>query len=249
MNQRKYKKSLIMTILVLAMLLPTFASHETAYAKGEPELNEVYLHLFQGETYQLKVKNAGTNSVKWKSSNKKVATVTSNGKVKVVAKPKKECKIYAIISNSEDEETLTCTIEVVKQKYLDSYIIYKSNFTYSGKDPDGKLVEGVVPEYAQVIQRKNGYYCYVQEGHNYDVTVSYISLNTKFYLGKKLPNCFKNPAKVTYGKNYNWKISKKENDGFPAINWFINSKNECVFEKARDYTDKQWKKRMKQLGY
>lgn len=231
MNQRKYKKSLIMTILVLAMLLPTFASHETAYAKGEPELNEVYLHLFQGETYQLKVKNAGTNSVKWKSSNKKVATVTSNGKVKVVAKPKKECKIYAIISNSEDEETLTCTIEVVKQKYLDSYIIYKSNFTYSGKDPDGKLVEGVVPEYAQVIQRKNGYYCYVQEGHNYDVTVSYISLNTKFYLGKKLPNCFKNPARLLMEKTTIGKYPKKKTMDFQQLTGLLTQKTNVYLKK------------------
>ena len=52
-----------------------------ASAAAKPALNKTSLTLKEGQTYQLKLKNAKQN-VSWKSKNKSVATVSQKGKVK-----------------------------------------------------------------------------------------------------------------------------------------------------------------------
>ena len=73
-----FKKRLLITILMLAFLLP-MVKVEAATVK----LNKTSLYLSQGTTYTLKVEGS-TKDVKWKSLDKSIATVSSKGKVKAV---------------------------------------------------------------------------------------------------------------------------------------------------------------------
>lgn len=53
---------------------------EAASKKAKPKLNKTKISVKTGKTYTLKV-NGTTRMPKWKSSNKKVATVSKTGKV------------------------------------------------------------------------------------------------------------------------------------------------------------------------
>lgn len=96
-----FTKQMISVVLVLALVLilvPTSAS-----AAKKVKLNKTKVTLKVGKTVTLKLKN-NKKKVKWTSSNKKVATVTSKGKVKAkkagkatitakVGKKKYKCKV------------------------------------------------------------------------------------------------------------------------------------------------------------
>ena len=75
----KIKKSLaIMLTLVLAMsMIPTI----NVSAARKVRLNKTKATIYVGKTVTLKLKN-NRKKIKWSSSNRKVATVTSKGKVK-----------------------------------------------------------------------------------------------------------------------------------------------------------------------
>ncbi len=84
------------TILVLSLMLTAPVAADAAAVK----INKTKLTLDEGATYPLKI--SGTSkSVKWSTSNEKVATVSDNGKVKAIKKG-----------------TATITAVVNKNKYL-----------------------------------------------------------------------------------------------------------------------------------
>ena len=72
--------------LILALAAPTLLPARwvpgisTARAAGKVKLNKTKATIYNSQSVQLKLKNA-KGTVKWKSSNKKVATVNSKGKV------------------------------------------------------------------------------------------------------------------------------------------------------------------------
>lgn len=77
----KFRKKQI-AILVLFVLALTLAMPVPAQAASKPKLNKtkITVNVYGKKTYQLKVKGT-SKKVTWKSSNKKVATVSKNGKV------------------------------------------------------------------------------------------------------------------------------------------------------------------------
>ena len=92
--KRKWKQILCGTLvgLLVATAAPAaFAGNgyvtevEAASKKAKPKLNKTKISVKTGKTYTLKV-NGTTRMPKWKSSNKKVATVSSNGTVKGIKK-------------------------------------------------------------------------------------------------------------------------------------------------------------------
>ena len=97
------KKRLILFLLLLMalMLIPTVG----VAAKKKPKLNKKKITLTVDGKFKLKVKNTKAK-VKWKSSNKKIATVNKKGKV--VAKKAGKATIYAKVKKKK----LKCTVRV-----------------------------------------------------------------------------------------------------------------------------------------
>lgn len=94
----------------LAALSPT-----EAHAAAKPKISSTSKKVVKGKTFTLKVKNADGKKVTWKSSNKKVATVSKKGKV--TAKKAGSATITATVAGKK----LTCKVKVyssAKQKAL-----------------------------------------------------------------------------------------------------------------------------------
>lgn len=97
----------ILAIFALALVL-VFTLQVDA-KKKRVKLNSDNISLYAGDSYTLKLNN--TNSkVKWYSSKKSIATVSSKGKVK--AKKKGTCKIVAKVGKKK----YTCKVTVRKAK-------------------------------------------------------------------------------------------------------------------------------------
>ena len=104
-------KSTILSALMFALIL----AMSTVPVSAAVKLSKTKLTLTAGKTYTLKV--TGTKEkIKWSTSNKKIATVTGNGKVKAIKKG--SCYIYA----KTKKKTFKCKITVnpkpvLKEKY------------------------------------------------------------------------------------------------------------------------------------
>lgn len=150
---------------------------EVTVAGHEPRLNVTSATMGKGETKQLSVVYR-EGAVTWKSSNKKVATVSSSGRVK--AKAKGTCKITAKSAG----KTFTCTIRVTKPRVyffatLDEYRTKSNCFIVK-------------------ITNKGGKPLYITAGtkaENWD----YKFLDRKVYLKKKVKI---SPNKTKYVKFY-----------------------------------------------
>ncbi|MCR5202118.1 MAG: carbohydrate-binding domain-containing protein [Lachnospiraceae bacterium] len=81
MNKRILKKA-IASLTVLSMVASLAAVPGTAEAKKKIKLNKSKVTIKVGKKVTLKLKNAKKKKVKWKSKNKKIATVTKKGVVK-----------------------------------------------------------------------------------------------------------------------------------------------------------------------
>ena len=146
--KRKWKQILCGTLvgLLVATAAPAaFAGNgyvtevEAASKKAKPKLNKTKISVKTGKTYTLKV-NGTTRMPKWKSSNKKVATVSKTGKVTA----KKAGTKIKISRNIKYYKTrLTCTVNVKKastgsSKYTKNYTKVKKYLNKKGKvDSDG----------------------------------------------------------------------------------------------------------------
>lgn len=143
--KRKWKQILCGTLvgLLVATAAPAAFSGngyvtevEAASKKAKPKLNKTKISVKTGKTYTLKV-HGTTRMPKWKSSNKKVATVSKTGKV--TAKKAGTAKITATIGKTR----LTCTVNVKKastgsSKYTKNYTKVKKYLNKKGKvDSDG----------------------------------------------------------------------------------------------------------------
>ena len=117
---KRLKKQLFTVLLALVMFLdcgiPAVSSMQpvTVSAASSVRLNKTKLTLKKGKKYQLKLKNY-KKTVKWSSSNKKVATVTKKGKVTA----KKAGK--ATITAKAGRKKYTCRVTVKEEKAPDAY--------------------------------------------------------------------------------------------------------------------------------
>lgn len=103
----KLKKAL--TILLVFIMILTISPIQANAAK-KVKLNKSKLSLYVGKSYTLKLKNIKNKiKIKWKSSKKSVATVSSKGKVK--AKKKGSCKITAKVGKKK----YVCKVTVKKK--------------------------------------------------------------------------------------------------------------------------------------
>ena len=112
---RRNRKVLKMAawLLVMAMLMTGVPMPSTVFAGKAPRLNCKKATIKVGKTKKLKVKNAGRKKVKWSSSKKKVATVSSKGLVKGKSAGR------TVIKAKVGRKTLKCGI-IVKEEEQDS---------------------------------------------------------------------------------------------------------------------------------
>lgn len=251
MKMKKCNKVIHAMALLLAvvMFVPIIIGQTVISAQAKTlKLSDKKLELMPDEFYELKVENAGSKKVTWKSSDKKVISVTAKGKVHAVGNAGESCTITATIG----KKTLKCQASIMDIREYGTYLIWNSNWTYTGYDINGKKVTGVVPGYMEVFKWKGSYY-YVIETEGGSEGTEYIAHDySVMKIGKKLPSYLKNPVYAIYpdGKaGYLAKKLKKNEDGWPAVNILYDAKGNLVVEKARNYTDKQWKNRLKKLGY
>lgn len=95
----------LLSILLCLVLIAQGVSGENINAATKVKINKTKASIYVGKTLQLKI--SGTKKkVTWKSSNKKIATVTSKGKVKGVKKG--TAKITATVSKKK----YTCKVTV-----------------------------------------------------------------------------------------------------------------------------------------
>ena len=117
---KKFMRTLAI-VLCLSMFSPSvvpIAGTETVHAasKTKIKLNRTNKTMYEGDTFTLKI--TGTKKkVKWSSSNKKVATISSKGIVKGIngGTNQRSCKIYATVGGKK----YTCKV-TVKGSYLNT---------------------------------------------------------------------------------------------------------------------------------
>lgn len=78
------KKKILCTLCLCVLALSVFISNQSDAGSTTLNLTTDSYTLSQGKTLQLKINGVKAKKVKWKSSNKKVATVSKNGVVKAV---------------------------------------------------------------------------------------------------------------------------------------------------------------------
>ena len=77
-------KKILFTLCLCVLALNVFISNQSDAGSTTLNLTSDSYTLSQGKTLQLKINGVKAKKVKWKSSNKKVATVSKNGTVKAV---------------------------------------------------------------------------------------------------------------------------------------------------------------------
>ena len=118
----KYMKKLSVFVVAIVMSLILIPTTNTNAAQ-KPKLNKKSATIYVGKTVKLKVKG-NRKKVKWSSSNKKVAAVSSKGKVK--GKKAGKATITAKVGNKK----LKCKI-IVKQKSVKKANNKKPVVTYT----------------------------------------------------------------------------------------------------------------------
>ena len=111
MKEKKNITFIAVILLLLSMLCINFISPTTA---ATPKINVTKKTLVRGQSYKLKITGT-TRSVKWSSSNKKIATVKKDGKHGAVVKTKRTGKVT--ITAKIGSKRLKCRI-TVKSKGL-----------------------------------------------------------------------------------------------------------------------------------
>lgn len=251
---KKGKKIFVAVLLSFATVMasPVIMPKTGTIAEAKTiKLSDTTLELMPGEYYQMEVKNAGSQKITWKSSDKKVMKITAKGKVHSVGAGGESCTITATVG----KKTLKCkaTVMDVQDYGLNNYLIWLSNWTYTGYDVKGKKVNNVIPQYMEVFKYK-GKYCYVIETEGGNQGTEYVAYDYSVVeIGKKLPSCMKKPMYAVYEEGKDARLAKKIPKGEVltdrAVNILLDAKGNLVIEKARNYTDKQWKARLKELGY
>ena len=141
-------KTFVLAIVILtSTVVPNnfISNGVVAEAATKIKLNYTKKTLYVGDSFKLKI--TGTSKrVKWSSSNKKVATVTSKGFVKGISKG--SCKITATISGKK--YTCKVTVNAIKEEPKVSYINNRS-VEYARDENSQRLFFGFLDENENVV--------------------------------------------------------------------------------------------------
>lgn len=176
--------------------------------------------------------------------------MTSKGKVHAVGLSNKNIIITATVG----KKTLKCKVKIIETEYVDAIWIYNSNWTYTGYDYYGKKVTNVVPGYMEIVKYKNCYYWYTETEGGSQGT-EHVAYNYSLHkIGKKFPDYIANPSYAYQNENGEYVIADDEKDipesasVLRAVDILVDKNLNFITERARNYTEKEWKERMKELG-
>ena len=133
-SMERTKRSIVASVIMIFVLsfgiVGAFVPQETYAASAK--LNKTKVSITKGNTYKLKVSGGKVKKNSWKSSNKKVATVSQSGKV--TAKKAGTAKITCKVGTKK----LTCKVTVKKIKGNGSSICSKTGkvHRWAMYDPD-----------------------------------------------------------------------------------------------------------------
>ncbi|MBR0427544.1 MAG: Ig-like domain-containing protein [Clostridia bacterium] len=185
---KRLSKVLLSTFIAVTVLFITpiiFTNSNYSYtvnAATKVSLNKTRKTLYAGDTYKLKIEGT-SKKVKWSSSNKKIATVNSKGKVKA----KKDGKV--VITAKVSGKNYKCTIKV------------KKNYIKAGKY---KLTFGKYKSTLPKYDICGGTYTINGNG-----TYSYVN-TWKDYSGKKSTKKHSGKYKIEYYKDYMGEVDKNK---------------------------------------
>lgn len=120
---KKWIKAVVFSlalILVIPVTVPQLDQIVVEAATKKPKLNITKKTISEGDSFNLKIKGT-KKKVKWSSSNKQVATVTSKGVVKGIdgGNNKKTCKIMALV----DGKKYSCKITVKGSRLSTTHLV------------------------------------------------------------------------------------------------------------------------------
>ena len=137
---KKLMKRIAMLLIMVTVLLSSgmatgmFTGELITAEAAAMRLSMKSAELVPNESLSLNISNAGKKKVVWKSSNKKVATVSAKGKVTAKDNVGKSCTITAKVG----EKNFKCKISVVDSKVYGTYLVYNTNVYLNGIAADGK---------------------------------------------------------------------------------------------------------------
>lgn len=171
-----FMKKFLSLILVLILCL-SIAAPGVSYA-STIQLSKSKLDLNVGNSYKLRL-SVASGTIQWKSSDKLIATVSSNGKVTAVAKGK---------------TTITATVESKKYKCSITVNDPKVDIIYSAYIFDDQSIEEYVKEYKEGNPQYSAVKVY-DENHIIVTMLESERLNLIKEINEKLDE-------VIYDKNY-----------------------------------------------
>ena len=128
-------KRFLAGILCLSISLVSFGIPASNVSAAKIKLNKKKLTLTIGKSYQLKISGINKKKITWKSSNKKIATVSKFGKVKAIKKG-----------------TAKITAKINSQKYTCKVTIKKPKQTATAAPPETNPVSTAAPEDTSTLQ-------------------------------------------------------------------------------------------------
>ncbi len=181
-------KKIIVLTLCMALVMGSFQMNVMAKRIPKPKLNKKNITIMMGKTSRLKLKN-NKKKVKWRSLNKKIATVTKKGLVK----GKSEGKTTIVAKVGKKKYKCKVRVRDPKKIYVDVKFDRKNKWEFTKEEVnwvDNVLTrqEIVTAKFivtdmkAQVVKKENG---------KYDIIVDYTIKRTYDYYGKKHGSAFR----------------------------------------------------------
>lgn len=212
MNKRKDIKKLLLASAVLLTfgigqqlepLQPVNAARQVKKSrkakkgkKAKVSINKKKLSLLQGKTARLYLKNSKKKTT-WRSSNKKVATVSSKGKVKAVKAG------IAKITAKNGKKRYACMVKVTAAK---------GTLTFASNDGSGRRQKKIFTLGKKVTLPKTGFY---RKGYKFlNYTVATNGKGKKYRLGKAYTFKKSTTLWAQYRKLKNYTIQIAANHGF-----------------------------------
>ena len=147
-NRRNVWKRLSAGLLVIAMAVTLAFGGWSGEAKAaaKPKLSKTSVAMYVGQSTKLKVKNTSAK-VKWSSSNKKIAKVSSKGTVKAVKLGK--CTITAKVKGKK----LKCKVAVVTKENYRARKLYELVREKGKNQGDGMYMLSMTSKQGKIMKK------------------------------------------------------------------------------------------------
>ena len=113
------KKSKKLFLLLFLLLVVSGLFGATAQAAGKVSISKTSVSVLVNKTAKISMKNTGKAKIKWKTSNKKIASIKANGtSVTITGKKAGTCTVNAKVSG----KTYKCKVTVKEEAWSPSKI-------------------------------------------------------------------------------------------------------------------------------